>query len=434
MFDRRGRRPARTTDVTRPRLLSMPLALCFVSSFGAMTSFYLLLSVVPLYAAHVGAGRVGAGLAVGVLMLATVCAELVTPTLMRKLGYRWMFAVSLLLLGVPALAMTLATSIAPLLVVCVVRGIGLAFVVVLGSALVASLVPAGRQGEGLGLYGVVVGIPAVIALPLGVWLARHVGYPPLFVTSAVIALACLPAVSALPGRPEPAASAEPAEPIEPPAEPIEPTEPIEPIEPIEPTEPAGVLAGLRTPTLLRPATAFFATTMAAGIVVAFVPLAITGASGGLAAAALFAQAASATLSRWWAGRHGDRHGSARLLVPGLVCAAAGMLALTLTTSPAAVLVAMVLFGSGFGVTQNASLTMMISRVPTSGYGTASAVWNIAYDGGLGVGAAGFGLLAARTGYAPGFAITAAVMLAALVPALRDRTSRLSQRRTSPLPR
>ena len=406
---------ARTTDATRPRLLSTPLALGFVSSFGAMTSFYLLLSVVPLYAAHVGAGRVGAGLAVGVLMLATVCAELVTPTLMRKLGYRWMFAVSLLLLGVPALAMTLATSIAPLLVVCVVRGIGLAFVVVLGSALVALLVPAGRQGEGLGLYGVVVGIPAVIALPLGVWLARHVGYPPLFVTSAVIALACLPAVSALPGRPEPAVSAEP----------IEPAELIEPAAPVELTEPAGVLAGLRTPTLLRPATAFFATTMAAGIVVAFVPLAITGASGGLAAAALFAQAASATLSRWWAGRHGDRHGSARLLVPGLVCAAAGMLALTLMTSPAAVLVAMVLFGSGFGITQNASLTMMISRVPTSGYGTASAVWNIAYDGGLGVGAAGFGLLAARTGYAPGFAITAAVMLAALVPALRDRSSRLS---------
>ncbi len=39
---------------------------------------------------------------------------------------------------------------------------------------------------------------------------------------------------------------------------------------------------------------------------------------------------------------------------------------------------------------------------------------------MGLGAAGFGLLAAGTGYPAAFAITAAAMLAALAPALRDR--------------
>jgi hypothetical protein len=43
-------------EVSRPRMLTRPLVLVFVSSFGFSTSFYLMLSVVPLYATSVGAG------------------------------------------------------------------------------------------------------------------------------------------------------------------------------------------------------------------------------------------------------------------------------------------------------------------------------------------------------------------------------------------
>ena len=69
------------------------------------------------------------------------------------------------------------------------------------------------------------------------------------------------------------------------------------------------------------------------------------------------------------------------------------------------------------------MAMMFERVSPARYGTASALWNLAYDGGFGLGAAGFGMVAAQTGYPVGFAITAAVMLAALTisirPAARD---------------
>jgi hypothetical protein len=49
------------------------------------------------------------------------------------------------------------------------------------------------------------------------------------------------------------------------------------------------------------------------VVVSFLPLA-AGASGDTAAVGLLAQALTATAGRWWEGRHGDRHGHARLLV------------------------------------------------------------------------------------------------------------------------
>ena len=42
----------------------------FLAESCALTSFYLLLSVTPMYAAAAGAGSAGAGLVTGVLLLA----------------------------------------------------------------------------------------------------------------------------------------------------------------------------------------------------------------------------------------------------------------------------------------------------------------------------------------------------------------------------
>jgi predicted MFS family arabinose efflux permease len=381
-----------TTDASRPPILSRALGLVFVASFGAMTGFYLLLSVVPLYAESVGAGGVGAGLVTGALMAATVAGELAVPRLTARFGYRLVLAAGLVLLGAPALALPAASGMPAIVAVSVVRGLGFAIVVVVLGALVASLVPPERRGEGLGVFGIVVGVPGVAALPLGVWLVEQAGYPAVFVAGAVAALAGLAVVPGLP-RQEPAQE-----------------------------RPVGILAGMRTPALQRPAVTFSVTAMAAGVVVTFLPLAVTGGPQNLAALGLFVQAAASTASRWWAGRLGDRHGPAVLLVPGVAATAAGMLALVLVDSPVAVLAGMALFGSGFGATQNATMTLMLNRVDPSGYGTVSAIWNLAFDLGIGVGAFGFGVVAAQTGYPAAFAVTALLVLAALVPIWRDRAA------------
>jgi MFS family permease len=159
--------------------------------------------------------------------------------------------------------------------------------------------------------------------------------------------------------------------------------------------------------------------VSAGVVASFLPLA-AGVSGGTAALGLFVQAVASTVSRWWAGRHGDRHGHAGLLVPGLLTAAAGMSTLIWVADPAVLIAGMCLFGIGFGIIQNVTFALMIDRAPVSGYGTASALWNLAYDAGYGAGPAVFGVFVAYTGYPAAFAITGMLMLAALVPAARHR--------------
>jgi MFS family permease len=120
--------PARTPLITRPLLLR------FVSVIGSSVSFYLPLSVVPLYAKSSGSDT-GAGLATGALLLATVAAELITPRLVSRLGYRLSLTAGLVLLGAPALALLASSSLAVVLAVSAVRGVGFAITTVAGGAL-----------------------------------------------------------------------------------------------------------------------------------------------------------------------------------------------------------------------------------------------------------------------------------------------------------
>ena len=99
-----------------------------------------------------------------------------------------------------------------------------------------------------------------------------------------------------------------------------------------------------------------------------------------------------------------------------------MITMLWLASPAAVIAGMCLFGIGFGIGQNATFALMIDRMPPAGAGTASALWNLAYDAGYGAGPALFGLLVSHTGYPAAFALTAALMLVALPAARRERSA------------
>ena len=388
---------------SRPRLVSGRFAAALLASFGALTSFYLLLSVTPMYAVSAGAGSAGAGLVTGSLMLTTVLAEFASPRLLGRFGYRAVFAAGALLLGAPAPALLLPHSMVTIIAVSIARGIGFGLSTVVIGALVAASVPAERRGEGIGLAGVVACAPAIVALPSGVWLTQNTGYA---VVIAITAISALAPLAATPWLANPAEAGQQAGRGQTEAGQAD-------------TAPAGLLGSLRSGGMLRPGLVFAATTVSAGVVASFLPLA-AGVSAGVATLGLFAQAVTATASRWWAGRRGDRHGHAGLLIPGLLIAAAGMASLIWVSAPVVVIAGMCLFGVGFGIAQNSTFALMIDRAPAGGYGTASALWNLAYDAGYGTGPIVFGLFVAHTGYPAAFGLTGLLILAALLPAVRDR--------------
>ncbi|WP_232667267.1 MFS transporter [Pseudonocardia sp. TRM90224] len=381
-----------STSTVRTGIMSRPLAAVFAANFGALVSFYLLLSTIPMFTGVVGAGEAGAGLTTGVMMLATVTAEFATAWLVSRIGYRTAFGLGLVLLGAPALLLPLASDLTAVLLICLARGVGFAIVVVVAGAVAASLMPAERRGEGLGLYGIVAGIPAIVALPAGIWLVAQVGYTAVFVGGGLAALAGIAALRWVPAVIGNGSGNDEGS-----------------------NEESSLGSALRSPGLRRPALIFAATATAAGITATFLPLAV----GEIAAIALLGQSVTATVARWLAGRYGDRHGPARLLVPGVLAVAVGTGAL-LVGSPVATVAGMLLFGAGFGVAQSASMMIMYNRAPATAYGTVSALWNLGYDAGYGAGAAGFGAVAGAGGYPVAFGLTTAIVVAALLPALRDR--------------
>ncbi|HWG13875.1 MAG TPA: MFS transporter, partial [Streptosporangiaceae bacterium] len=387
-------------DRPRPRLASGALGRVLLFAAGLLTSFYLLISVTPMYAASSGVGSAGAGLATGLLLLGTVAAELAASGLMKRFGYRTLLVIGVILMGAPALMQLTPGPPIMIVVASVVRGFGFGLGTVVTGALIAMLLPPERRGEGLGLAGVVESVPGVVALPAGVWLAGHFGYQVVIGLAAVAALAPLVAVRGVPSGPGPRGRG------------------VSESDDAGAGSAGGLLAALRLGSPLRLSLVFAASTIAAGVVASFLPLA-TGLSANVATTGLLAQAVCAMIGRWGAGRQGDRHGHARLLIPGLVTASLGMTAMIWLTSPVAVIVGMCLFGTGFGIVENATFVLMIDRMPASGFGTASALWSLAYDAGYGAGPAAFGLLVAHTGYPAAFALTGALMLAAVPIARRE---------------
>jgi MFS family permease len=374
------------------RLLTVPLAFTFLAEFGTLTSFFLLFSVLPMLASAAGVSSSGAGLITGSLLAGTVAAEAVAAAALRRFGYRVVVAAGAVLLGLPALALLTRQPQAVMMGVSVVRGFGFGLGGVATGALTATLLPPERRGEGLGLLGLVAGVPAIVALPAGVWLAGHHLAVAAAAMAAATGLIPLVAIRWLPGGHE----ARPA---------------------VRVRRISGVRHTIRLAgPALRLTVIFAVATIAAGVLDSFLPLA-KGIPSNLSSAALLVSAVTATLTRWRAGRYGDRHGHTRLLIPALMVAALGMAAMMALGSPVAIFVGMVLFGAGFGVLESATFALLIEQLPEA---KASALWNLAYDAGYGAGPAAFGLICLHTGYPVAFALTAALILVAVPVAVRER--------------
>ncbi len=373
--------------------MNRSLLLVYIASFAGLATFNLMLGVTPIFTVANGHGDFGGAMSTAVFMLSTVAFDLLITRVMTAIGGQRTLALGVVLLGVPAIAFLFNGSLAVILAVSVLRGAGLALVVVAGAAMVAALATEGKRGEGIGLYGVVIGVSAIIALPFGVALVEHLGFTPIFLFAGISGLlGLLVAIVPLP---------------------------VTPVDEVH-----GMLRALRLPGILRLSIMFAAATLASGLLITYLPIAAgNGFTSATAALALLAIQLTSTVSRLVAGRIADRRDPHALLLPGLGITVAGLLVVLL--APSIVVVGAALFGVGFGVLQNTSLHLMFETAGPSGYGAASAIWNVAYDAGLFLGALAFGLLGAD--YALG--VSAALVAIASIAVIRRSGSSASSQHT-----
>ena len=152
----------------------------------------------------------------------------------------------------------------------------------------------------------------------------------------------------------------------------------------------------------------------------FLPQAVTSAS--LASWGLFTIGAVAAVSRWWIGRVGDRTGADRLMAPLLVLTTVGLVLTALSVGederPWLLLLSMGVVGFGYGALQNVTLVCAFAQVGPRHYGSASAVWNIGFDSGTGLGSVMLGLVAGASGFPAGYLVSAVVVAACIPLSLR----------------
>ncbi|WP_406015799.1 MFS transporter [Streptomyces sp. NBC_00984] len=375
-------------------------ALLLLTATG-FSGFAVLLPTAPLWAVHGGADAAGAGSVNAVLMLCTVLAQTLVPTAIRRLDWRTTLICGMVLLGVPALPHLLTADLGVVLALAAVRGLGFGVLTVCGASAVAELVEPARRGKAVGAYGLAIAGPQFILVSTAPWAAENLGFEVVFAIGALPLLGVLPALRLarrLSGHP---AGTE------------------------DPPHRDGTAGGRAAYLpLLRPMLLLLGVTTAGGAVITFAPQMSSDPTATLAGLLLLT--GTAAVSRWRFGALADRYGTRPFLWPLVIVTAAG-LALTAwaVTSPEAtgvvpLLAGTALVGVSYGGLQNLTLVDAFAAVDRRSSGVASAVWNIGFDAGTGVGALLVGYLATAASFSLALVVTAALSLATLPLALTRR--------------
>lgn len=375
--------PARSVwrEPGMPALIGMIVA--------GFSGYALLMPVAPLWAVVGGTDEAGAGAVTGVFMLFTVLGQLFVPAALRRFGWTAVLVAGLLLLALPAPLHLLSAELWALLLNAAVRGLGFAVLTVCGSSAVAELVEPARRGRAIGAFGLGIAGPQVLLLPAAPWIAETFGFWLTFILGAAPVLGVIAAVrlgrrlDALPPHPDALHEAH-----------------------------HGVRRYLG---LVPPVFLLLGVTLAGGALITFVPQLEISAS--LVMIGLLLLTGLAALTRWGVGHLADRWGAHRMMWPFVVITVAGLsltsAAVLGTVNPAMLLAGMALVGISYGALQNLTLGAAFSAVARRDQVVASAVWNIGYDTGTGIGAVVVGMIAAGLSLSPALLIAAGLSLLTL---------------------
>ncbi len=372
---------------------------------AGFAGFAALLPVAPLWALLGGADEAGSGLVNAVLMFATILTQGFVPGLVRRFGAAPVLGTGLTLLGGPSLLHLFSGELWWTLTLSAVRGAGFGILTVCGSAAVARVVPPARHGAAIGAFGAAIAVPQVLLLSMGTWLVEAAGF------WLVFALGTLPLIGIVfvPGFGRAWDSSD-----------------VAAVDATPPTDGGG--RRRRLPSgLVRPMIMLLAVTLAGGALITFAPQLVSfplAATGGLALLTI-----TAALTRWSVGGLADRYGTRPFLGPFVLLTTAGLILCAFavadpqSTRVVLFLLAMSLTGVAYGGLQNLTLLLSLSAVRRDEYDTASAVWNMGFDAGTGVGSILIGSLAAGLGFPLALMVAAGISIATLPLALARESRR-----------
>lgn len=384
----------------------MPLVAGY--ALAGFTGFSVLVSALPIWLSQVGATSAVAGQVTTVMLGATVVSQFTTPRLVLWIGETNTLVFGLVMLGAPSIGFLLNGAVWWVLLLSIPRGVGFGAFTVMGSAMTAQVVPPSRRGEAIGIYGLAVAMPTVLAVPGGVALTTTGHFVPTVVlsTAPLVGLAAVPALSrALRYQRDTSSTcATPVGHLESKARGVRPI--------------SRHFSPVAYSAAIPPTTVLLVVTLAGGGFLTYVPLGVD--SAGAATASVLAWSIAGAVARWRAGLRSDRSGpevllliSLALAVGGLAVFVVGMLTGDGLAASSIMVVGALVFGVGYGAVQNLTLVVAFLRAGRLAPAVVSSIWNIGFDAGLALGGALVGGLLAFCSIPFALGATIVPMLACL---------------------
>jgi MFS family permease len=327
------------------------------------------------------------GIVIGLASIAAVATRILSARAIDRRGRRPFALGGLALFATATALLPLAASLASLLALRAVQGIGWGFATTAIASLVADLAPAGRRGEAIGIWGMAPTVAMALGPAAGGGLTRIGGAPAAFFGTALLFVVAL-------GLMLPVAEPPRGE-----------TTSRKTRFPLGAVLPCGVL---------------FLSSLSYGAIIAFVPVEL-GSGPGRTGAYFGVYAVSILVVRPFAGRLSDRHGRRAVVVPGLLVGAAGVALTGLARGPLSLGVAAALYGIGISGLSFPALTAWTVDRSGEARGAAMAAFYGSYDLAIALGAFAFGPVYERFGFAAvNLAGAAGIVAAAVLAGIHSR--------------
>ena len=310
------------------------------------------------------------GLVMGIFTITSVGLRPFAGRFLDAKGRKIVYFFGLTLIIASIFAYTLMPTVAMVLVIRLVHGVGWGAASTASGTIAADVIPKSRLGEGMGFFGLTTVISMAIAPAMGLQVIALWGFGPLFYGSALIcilAACCAWRIT------------------------------YHPVNLLEPNGP-GSKPALFEKNAYIPATLIFFTNLAYGAIVTFIALYADGF--GIRNIGIFFTvfAFSLLISRPYFGRTIDKKGFDFAMIPGMVCISLAMLILYFAQNLNYFIAAALFFGIGGGAVQPCLQAMAVFNVPPQRRGAANATFMSGFDLGIGIGAILWGLVAKAVGY------------------------------------
>lgn len=365
-----------------------------LSELAYFTAFGVMVPVVPLYAAEaLGAGPIGAGLAVGVFSITALVLRPFAGRMSDRRGRRPLLITGGLLFTLITVAHLVATPLPVLIVLRALLGVAEAMFFVAAGAALTDLAPPDRLGEAVSYISLALYLGIAVGPSLGEWWLHLGGYPAAWLGGAGLALVATLLALRIP-------------------------------------ETADLVAGIKSGPLIErsvigPGLAFFAGLAGAAGFTAFAALHARNL-GMTGSGVVFAVYGAVVITgRVLFAKVTDRVPPLRLTALSLVACALGLGLISALPNPAGFMIGAGTLAVGVTFLTPAFFRAAMSRVPPDRRGTAIGTASMFVDTGLGGGPILLGPIASAAGIPAAFAAGSAL---AAVGAVTTTFLRANRRR------